>query len=72
MAPGKGKLTEEERKERNKLYYKKYRNSVKEKQPNAQVDCKQYQRLKTKLQNSELYELNKTKDQDFAENEEKS
>lgn len=42
MAPWKGKLTEEERKERNKLYYKKYRNSVKEKQPNAEADCKQY------------------------------
>lgn len=42
MAPSKRKLTEEERKERNKKYYKKYQNSVKEKQPNAKADCKQY------------------------------
>lgn len=42
MALLKRKLTEEERRERNEKYCKKYQNSVKEKQPNVEAECKQY------------------------------
>ena len=66
MAPPKSKLTEEERWERNKKYCKKYRNSMKVKQPNAEAERKQYERLKVKLQNPELYELKKAEDRERA------
>ena len=42
MAPRKSKLAEEESRERNKKYWKKYRNSIKQKQPNAETERKQY------------------------------
>ena len=48
MAAYKSKLTDESR-ERNKKYCNKYRNSMKGKQPNAEAERKQYERLKVKL-----------------------
>ena len=56
MAAYKRKLTDESR-ERNKKYCNKYWNSMKGKQPNAEAERKQYERLKVKLQNPRLYKL---------------
>ena len=42
---------------------------MKQKQPNAEVECKQYELqelLKVKLQNSELYELKNAEDREQA------
>ena len=66
MVPQKRKLTEEEGRDRNKKYCKKYRNSMKEKRPNAEAERKQYERLKVKLQNLDFHELKKAEDQEQA------
>lgn len=67
MAAYKSKLTDESR-ERNKKYCNKYRNSMKGKQPNAEAERKQYERLKVKLQNPRLYKLKQDEGPETSKN----
>ena len=66
MAPPKSKLTEAQRKERNKRYCKKYRQTHKERYQLLDAERKSNERTKLKLMNPELYRLKKADDRERA------
>ena len=66
MAPPKSKLTEAQRKERNKRYCKKYRQTHKERYQLLDAERKSNEQTKLKLMNPELYRLKKADDRERA------